>query len=535
MVGRLISTVCLALAAGPGWPDSAARVEILVPGSVMQAVEGIDLGPDGAIYGTSIHAREVYRIDPVSGEVTVAIASPYGESDDVAVGPKGSPAEGILAWTAQRTGQIRIQRPGGMPVVALDNAPRVNPIAFTKDGRLFTAQVGAGEETLWELDVIGTKPPRVVAKGQGRVNGFGFGPDGKLYAPNFGSDELFAIDVDSGRYKVITRGVGSPAAAKVDAAGNVWSVDYKTGDLWQTDPESGESQIIANFPEPIDNLTIDPAGTIYLASLADSGIIAFEPATKQHRFVTQAAFTVPLGLAITTRNGKEVLLAADPFGYRFIDLDTGAITREPEMWSTGSSSAVAASETQIVTTYSDFERIRRIDRGNNEATFSSGEIESPRGVVLTPAGDAIIADANAGRLLRLTGDALVEAASGLNEPVALLMESDNAVLVTEVGSGTISRVQLESGRKTVLTTGLHNPRGIARMKDGRVAVVQPAGGQVVAIDLASGEREVIASGLALSTHGFDLPDNTPLGIAVSGDGTIFVSCAGDNSVAKISL
>ena len=75
-----------------------ATVEIFVPGSVIQAIEGIDIGPDGMIYGTSIHAQAVYRIDPESGAVTVAVPPPYGESDDVAVGPAGSPVEGVLAW-----------------------------------------------------------------------------------------------------------------------------------------------------------------------------------------------------------------------------------------------------------------------------------------------------------------------------------------------------------------------------------------------------------------------------------------------------
>jgi hypothetical protein len=39
--------------------EQVATVEIVVPGSVIQAIEGIDIGPDGMIYGTSIHAQEV--------------------------------------------------------------------------------------------------------------------------------------------------------------------------------------------------------------------------------------------------------------------------------------------------------------------------------------------------------------------------------------------------------------------------------------------------------------------------------------------
>lgn len=525
---------------GAAAPAGDATVEILVPGSVMQAVEGIDIGPDGMIYGTSIHAQAVYRIDPKSGLVTVAVASPYGESDDVAVGPKGSPVEGVLAWTAQRTGEIRIQRPGGMPIVLMADVPRVNPIAFTPDGRLFTAQSSftvqpGSENALWELDVIGNKPPRLVAKNKGRLNGFGFGPDGRLYAPHFGTNELFAIDVDDGTFAVIAEGVGTTAAVKPDAHGNVWNVDYMTGDLWRTVIETGESEIIANFPPPLDNLAISEDGTIYLASLADSAILGFNPQTGERWDVTVGSFTLPLGLTMTTLNGKDSILAADPFGYRFIDPNSGAITREPLMWSAGASSAVAANDDIIVTAHASYGRIRTINRQTNETIADSTAVSTPRGVALTSNGAAIVADAAGNRLVRVVGEEAVEVAAGLREPVAVLLEDDTSALVTEVGSGTISRVDLATGRRTEVASGLHDPLGIDRLPDGRIVVLEPGGGRVSAIDLATGKRTVLAHGLPLSIHGQDLPENTPLGIAVARDGTVYVSCGGDNSIVKISF
>lgn len=512
-----------------------ATVEIVVPGSVIQAIEGIDIGPDGMIYGTSIHAQAVYRIDPDTGFVTVAVPSPYGESDDVAVGPKGTPVEGLLAWTAQTTGEIRIQRPGGMPEVLMADVPRVNPIAFNKEGRLFTAQSGAGENALWELDVIGNEAPRLVAKNKGRLNGFGFGPDGRLYAPHFGTNELFAIDVDEGEFEVIAEGVGTTAATKTDANGDVWNVDYVTGDLWLTDIQTGESRIYANFPPPLDSLVIDKNGIMYLADLAVSGITGFDPKTMKSWTVTAGSFTVPLGMALTTLDGKESILITDPFGYRFLDPQTAQITREPEMWSVGGSSAAAANEDYIITTYTNFNAVRKIDRKTNVVAFLSRDIMAPRGVVLTGNGDAIIADADGGRLVRLVGEDFEDVASGLEEPVALLLESDSSVLVTEVGAGTISRVDLMTGQRTELVSGLVNPLGLAMLLDGRVVVVEPARGSVTAIDLLTDERTILAQGLPISLDHHHLPTNTPLGIAVDSTGAIFVSCGGDNSIVKITI
>ena len=514
--------------------EQVATVEIVVPGSVIQAIEGIDIGPDGMIYGTSIHAQEVYRIDPDTGFVTIAIASPYGESDDVAVGPIGSPVEGVLAWTAQHTGEIRIQRPGGMPEVVLSNAPRVNPIAFNAEGRLFTSQSGAGENELWEIDIIGNTPPRVVAKNKGRLNGFGFGPDGRLYAPHFGTNELFAINVDTGEHTVIAKDVGSTAATKTDANGDVWNVDYTTGDLWFTDIETGKSEIVKNFPEPLDNLVIDKNGVIYLADLAISGITAFDPKTGKSWEVTAGSFTVPLGMAMTTFDDEEAILIADPFGYRFLDPKTAEMTREPEMWSAGGSSSVAANEEFLFTTYTNYNAVRKIDRETNEVVFMTTDIQTPRGIVLTSAGDAIIADTSTGRLVRLVGEDIQELATGLDDPVALLLESDSSVLVSEIGSGTISRVDVLSGKRTELVSGLVNPLGLALLNDGRVVVVEPKG-TVTAIDLLTDERTVLARGLPVSLDHHDLPANTPLGIAVDRSGAIFVSCGDDNSVVKITL
>jgi len=514
---------------------SEVRVEVLVPGSVMQAVEGIDYGPDGMIYGTSIHAQAVYRINPVTGLVSIAIAAPYGESDDVAIGPEGSPVEGVLAWTAQRTGEIRIQRPGGMPQVLMGNAPRVNPIAFTPDGRLFTAQVGAGENSIWELDVIGNNPPRLVAKNQGAVNGFGFGPDGYLYAPHFGTDELFAIDVDKGAFRVVAEGVGSSAAAKVDANGDVWSVDYKTGDVWLTEIKTNKSRIIATFPPPLDNLTIGKDGTIYLANLAVSGIIGFKPETGESWDVTVGFFTVPLGMTITTFEGREAILVADPFGYRFLDPKTGAITRQPEMWSSGASSSVAANDQYIVTTYTDSKRIKKIDRETGKVLVNSTALSTPRGIVITNDGEVIIADSAGNRLVRLVGENVEEVAVGLNEPVDILLETDATVLVTEVESGTISRVNLSSGGREELVAGLHDPRGLARLPDGRLVVVEPGLGMLTAFDLVTGQKTELIRGLPVSIDRLDLPTNTPIGISVDSSGAIYVSCGADNSILRVSL
>ncbi len=541
-----IRTICTALVAlvvplFPGHaspPDSSVcpAVEVAVPGSVIQAIEGIDVGPDGMIYGTSIHGQAVYRINPETGLVTFAVPSPYGESDDVAIGAAGSPVEGWLAWTAYSSGEIRIQRPGGMPEVVATGLPRVNPIAFRDDGRLLFAQSSrSGDNGLWELDLANGTPRRLVAKNKWRLNGFDFGPDGKLYAPSFRQNELLAIDIETGESKVVADDVGLIAALKVDAEGNLWSVDFANGDLYFTRTATGQSRVVTQFTPPLDNLAIDQNGFIYVAELAVGGITGFDPETGKKWTVTVSSFTVPLGMTTTIRDGKEAILVADPFGYRFLDPDTHEITREAEMWFKGRSSAIAANDQHIVTTDVDSRVVAIIDRRSNEVLFETDQLQSPRGVVLTSTGDAIVADAQTGQLMRLSNGTLEEVAEGLDEPVALALENDNSVLVSEVGSGTISRIDLSRGSRTELVSGLHDPLGIALLADGRIAIVEAGKGGVTAINLTDGARTILARGLRIARPDHRIASNAPVGVAVDHEGAIFVSSGGDNSVIKIVL
>jgi hypothetical protein len=70
-------------------------------------------------------------------------------------------------------------------------APGVNPITFSPDGRLFVGLCFQGDG-LYELDPDLIAPPRPIIEATpenpyplGFMNGFAFGPDGRLYGPLF--------------------------------------------------------------------------------------------------------------------------------------------------------------------------------------------------------------------------------------------------------------------------------------------------------------------------------------------------------------
>lgn len=535
-----------AVTASPRAARGAARLEVLVPQAVMHGIEGINFDLDGTLLGTSIHGLSVYRIDVRSGRVTVAVGPPDGESDDVAVGPRGTAVEGWLAWTAQSSGEIRFRRPGGRPEVALREVPRVNPIAFSADGRLYTSQVGAGDDTLWELDLTGQRPPRRVLSGQGRLNGFAFGPDGVLYAPQFGTDRLVAIDVARGVQRTIASGTGAPAALRVAPNGDLWHVDYLTGDVWTTPAQSalvegtplvhGQPRIVTRVREPIDSIAIDRDGTLYVSNVADSSVVAIDPASGKSRDVVPAAFAMPLGLAFAPRDGVPTLLAADPFGWRWVDPKTGRIDRPHWAANRWASSAVAADERYVAYGFEGSGRVRVLDRRDDALVLDVKDLGAPRGLLLERDGAVLVADAAGGRLLRVTPAGVQVLASGLEEPVALAAggRAGSSVLVAEARAGRVSRVALEGGARTDVVTGLRRPTALATLADGRIVVAEPDTGEVLAIEPRSSTRTLLARGLALSLEGLDLPRNTNGGLAVGPDGAIYVSCPGDNSIVRIT-
>ncbi len=506
---------------------------VLVPPAVMHAVEGLSFGNDGMLYGASVHGQSLYRIDPRRGRVTIAVGPPDGEADDVAIGPAGTPVADVFAWTAQRSGEIRIRRPGAAPEVAMSAVPRVNPIAFDARGRLFMAQVGAGEDSLWELDLVGGGPPRRIAHDQGRLNGFGFGPDGRLYAPLFGTDRLVAIDVDTGIFTTVASGVGNPSAAKPDGAGHLYSVDYLKGDVWRTELATGSSQIIGSFPAPLDNLALGPDGLVYVSSTADSRIYTLDPATGASHELVAGWFTIPLGMSFTRREGHAAILVADPFGYRYVDLDGGRVTRPAWAANRGASSAIAANGRFIAFDLAGSPRVREIDRDSDLVVFESSVLAAPRGLALSSAGELIVADAASGRVVRLGPNGAETLAQGLRHPVGLALESDRVALVTEYEGGTLSRVNLATGTVRAVARGLDHPTGVALLRSGRWAVVEPGRGRLLAIDARSGTRTTLARGLALALDRLDLPEDTNAGLAVDADGAVYVSCPGNNSIVKI--
>src|SRR6266478_320695 len=224
MTSRLAlwATVAAAVLFTSGVGASAQTYEVtkLVPGSAFHGVHGLGIDKAGRLFAGSVAGAALYEVDLKNGTAKIAIPTPEGMADDIAFAP-----DGTMAWTGFLTGDL-YSRKGDGPIKKLASGlPGINSLAFRKDGRLYATTVFLGD-TLYEIDVEGVKPPRMIMEKMGGLNGF---------------------DVD-----LIER-----VAVNFDSKGNLWVVDTALGQLVRVDPKTGAKKMVAQLKPSLDNLAID--------------------------------------------------------------------------------------------------------------------------------------------------------------------------------------------------------------------------------------------------------------------------------------
>ena len=245
---QLISLLLLSiLSSGCAGTKATAPLETLVAGSALHAPNGITFGPDGQLYAGSVASQTIYRIDPTTGAVAIVVPAPAGEADDVAFAPTGA-----LVWTALVAGEIRVLQPDQTVATLVSDFALINPLDFTADGRLFAAQMAFDRLHEFPLDdnLQLSGKPRLVASKLGNLNSFEITADNQLIGPLFNNGEVAAVNIESGAVQVIARDLGRVVAVNLDAAGNVWTIDWASGALWRID-RNGDDWLEATAGRPL--------------------------------------------------------------------------------------------------------------------------------------------------------------------------------------------------------------------------------------------------------------------------------------------
>ena len=314
------------------------KVDHLVPGGPFKGIHGLGVGPDGLIYVGSVIGQALHTVDPRTGATAVFVPPTAGLADDVEFGP-----DGTIFWTGFANGTLNARSPGSGTRVIASGLPGLNSLAMDAKGRLFATQVFAGD-ALWEMDPTGEKPPRLVMKDMGGLNGFDFGPDGRLCGPLWFKQQVVCIDVDAARLEVVAEGFKVPAAANFDSQGRLHAIDNETGEIFRIDINARTRERVAMAPTNLDNLAFDAADRLYVTNMSDNAIYEVPLDGRPLRTVISSPLTLPGGIALQ----GDTLYVADHFTMSKVDTKSGTVQDiDRSLLTNGYPSTIAASATRI--------------------------------------------------------------------------------------------------------------------------------------------------------------------------------------------
>ncbi len=513
-------------------PASWSQPQVLVEPSSFTGVHGLAVDAKGRLLAGSVVGNSIWEVDRTTGVATVFIDAPQGQADDIAVGPKGE-----LAWTSYLQGMVRYRATDTSPIrVLAKDLPGLNSLAFDPgNGKLYASQVFLGD-AMWELDVAGDKPPRLIAKDMGGFNGFEVGPDGMIYGPLWFKSQVVKMNPANGAITVINSQFKTPAAANLDGKGNLWVVDTNTGELSRVDLATGRKTVVKQLKPALDNLAIAPDGVIYVSNMADNSVESFNPATGQSRMLTSGKLAVPGGIKLD----GDTLWVADLFAFRQVNVRSGEVRDVFRMQASDMEYpfAVGVSAKQFALTSWFTGSVQIVDRATLKTSTMIHGLKAPTDALFLSDGSVVFCEIATGDITRASGADFKERkviAKGIGGPVQMILGADGALYVTEA-AGNLLRINVADGSKTVVADKLALPEGVAQTPWGSFIVAESAARRLVEIDPANGSRRTVAENLPIGLEaGPGLPPSyVPTGVAVGADGVIYMSADRNNAIYRIN-
>ncbi len=529
-----------------GKPGSNVVMRVIAKGAALHGTNGIYFGPDGKLYIACVVGREIVVMNPLNGKIINRLGPDAGVEgpDDLIFGPDGS-----LYWTEILQGRVGKMTPGGI-VTKQFVAPGVNPITFSSDGRLFVALDFMGDG-LYELDPNLIDPPRPIIEATpdnpfplGFLNGFDFGPDGRLYGPLVAAGMVVSIDVGmpgdppslspwtDGTIQVVATGFRWPAAAKFDPNGQLHLVD-QTGEVFQVNHLTGAKTVIANLEPGLDNLAFDSKGDLFISNADNGWIIRILP-SGQPRTLSPGGMISPMGVAVLQgTGGSDAVFVADLWRLREFDGLTGrpqGIFKGyliPEEGSLTTPYTVSADGNHLVIS-SFFSSAVQVWDPRTDLVLEHYPMPLPLNAIRFQ-NDLVVADLGIGGVVWVSDHAMILPIDGASVFLPAGLATDGQTLwVADWATGIIWQISFEG--KTPLTPvpvafGLSNPEGMALDIDGSLLVVEAGAQRLSRVDLTTGEVSIMVDGLEL---GLESPPGVPPtwvfnGVAVGPSGAIYIS------------
>jgi sugar lactone lactonase YvrE len=512
------------LAIATGLMAAPLQLKVLVKGSPIHGANGIRFDSQDRLYIASGWGNEIVVMDPRTGKILDRVGADKGVfgPDDVAVGPDGS-----VYWTSVFEASVgRLAPDGSTKVQAV--APGMNPIAFTRDGRLFAGQCFLGDG-LWELDPKLESPPRAINKQQGMLNGFDFGPDGRLYAPAYFEGRIVSLDVkaDPATYKEVAKGFEVPSAVKFDSRGSLYGLTQMTGEVWVMDPATGRKGTVVRLPHGLDNLAFDSSGRLFVSHANDGAI--YEIIMGAYRIVSPGGLIMPGPVAVVPRaQGGESVFVGDQWTLREFDGTSGRqLSTEVNNFANPSGIiapfSVSADGANLVLSSWATRAVQVWNPDERKAVESYPDVPVPINATRF-LGDIVVSELSTHSVIRLTKSGRTTLTDALIVPAGLAA-SGGDLYVSDWATGMVWKIMSKGAPVAIpVAKGLAAPEGIAVDLDGSLLVVETRVGKLSRID-ASGNVTTLAEGLELGAPGTpNLPPTWAFnGVAVAPSGAIYVT------------
>jgi sugar lactone lactonase YvrE len=529
-----------------GW-----TLERLTPQSRLYGSNGLRTGPDGRVYIAQVTGSQITALDVDSGELEVI--SPKGgdiiSPDDVAFDPAGN-----LYATEVMEGRVSVRQPDGTTRVLRDDLPNANGITVHQ-GRLLVGECRVGGR-LMEIDPATGSIVAVIAESVVMPNAMEVGPDGLLYYPVMGLNEIWRVSPDGGEPERVAAGglLGVPDSVKFDSAGFIVSTQVASGMVLRIDPRTGDQAMLAQLSPGLDNLTL--TGSRLFASNFTGEIREVLPGGESAA-VLPGGLNWPLDLAVGASG--ELYIADGTFIYVLQD---GALKTLAMLFSENYPGfirgLIPVGQGELVVTTANGEVSWYRPSSGQKEDLATG-LDQPYGVAASPGsgtapgwskaagGVLAVVEQGTGRLLTVScpgnGPGTVsELATGLRTPIAVIAGRNGQWLVSEAGAGRI--VAVSAAATDTVVDGLDQPNGIL-VADGLLYVVDSGSRELLAVDLETKARTVIASGLPVGAPPgvtpkplkgmppFSGPQGPFSGIAAGPDGTLYVAADAEGSVLAI--
>jgi sugar lactone lactonase YvrE len=507
-------------------------LERRTPPSRLYGANGLRTGPDGRVYVAQVAGSQISALDLESGEIETisAMGSDIVAPDDVAFDARGN-----LYVTEYYDGRVSVRESNGRTRTLRDDLPGANGITVHQ-GRLFVDECRIGGRLL-ELDLNGGAP-RVLLENLPLPNAMEVGPDGKLYFPVLGTNEICRVDLAGGASERVVGELGGPTSVKFDAQGRIVSTQVGSGQVLRIDPRSGERTVLASLPPGIDNLTF-VGERLFVSHF--TGTITEVLGNGKTRTAVSGGLSWPLDLTVSD-DGQ--LYIAD--GHHLFVLPPGGSLQIVAMFMTpgfpGNVRGLAAvgGGELIVTTANG--QVSRYRPARSESEVLAEGLDQIYGVAVARGGAAVVAELGGGRVLSVEPGNVKVLASNLRSPLGVALADDGSCFVSELHGGRV--VKLNSGGVETAIDGLQSPQGVL-VHEGQLYVVDAGAKTLTALDLKTKAKAVVASDLPIGAPEgvspkplrgiapFTGPQGPFAGIAAGPDGTLYVSGDAEGSVLAL--